>query len=1024
MRFGVLGRVQVWTTEGKSVPIPETKVRALLANLLVHQGRPASADRLIDDLWGDELPANPTSTLQLKISRLRQTLERAEPGGGRLVVSHPPGYLLTLQAGQSDADTFTDLITRAQHIRDPQIRADTLAEALALWHGPAYADFADDDFARSAARHLEEQRLTAQEARAEARLELGEHALLIGELGDLVAQHPLREGLRSIQIRALYRAGRQSEALASFSELCEQLAEELGLDPSPELIALQQAILRQEAALLPPTRGVPIQRITTIRSDTTSFVGRLGEIAKLRALLGETRVVTLTGPGGVGKTRLAIHVARGLKRQYPGGIWLVELADVKDGHHLASTVAASVRMPDISTRDPVAALVDYLADHRLLIILDNCEHLVEDCAALVSTLIGAAFQLRILVTSREPLGILGERIWPVPPLTTPGEGIPANRGGREYEAVALFRERAEAVGVTVGQSEAVGRLCRRLDGLPLAIELAVPWLRTLTVEELADRLDDRFALLERRHRDGVPRHRALRAAVDWSYDLCTERERVLWARLSVFAGGVSLEAAEAVCVDDYLTSDDILLGLAGLVDKSLVAREESDVDSRYVMLETIRQYGRDRLAGQADAVRRRHRDYYLQLAEAGARGWWGPHQRALLDRVRAERANISLALDYCATPSQARTGMRLAGALWWWWITRDLREGRRWLERLLRLDAAPSRERALALWVRGMIAADQGDAVETLTVAHEGVEVARAVGDTRSEAHNIHWVGMALWMQGKLPEAAAELERALRHYQHTDEQAAISMNVPSELGMILALLGDTRRGIELCEQSVAACGKVDERWTAGWSEWNLAVASWADGNRVATCAHTLRFLQYKRDLDDYFGIPFGLELAAWCAAADGDAERAATLLGASDKMWEPVGAPLFSWHALCDWSAGCRIRAREIITDQAFQRAYQRGQKLSVEGAVAYALNETSAVRGDADTRPDTDAAAAPVLRLLTPREEQVARLIADGRTNRQIAAQLVISERTVGGHIEHIMTKLDVASRTQIAVLVLKGSE
>ncbi|MFE9328814.1 LuxR C-terminal-related transcriptional regulator [Nocardia sp. NPDC052278] len=763
----------------------------------------------------------------------------------------------------------------------------------------------------------------------------------------------------------------------------------------------------------------------SLPSETTSFVGRRGETAKLRAVLADARVVTLTGPGGVGKSRLAIHVARGLERKRVGGAWLVELAELEDASLLASTVAASVRMPDISTRDLVAALVDYLADQQLLIIMDNCEHLIEECAALVSTLIEAAPRLRILATSREPLGITAERIWPVPPLSTPGEEDLTNwAGGQEYEAIALFQERAEAAGVSVGRSEAVGRLCQRLDGLPLAIELAVTWLRTLTVDELADRLDDRFALLEQRHRDSVPRHRTLRTVVDWSYDLCTEQERMLWARLSVFVGGVSLDAAEAVCAGDGLTLDEILPGLVGLVDKSILTREESNARSRYTMLETIRQYGRDRLSDEADAVRRRHRDYYLRLAEAGAREWWGPHQRALLDQVRPERANISLALEYCATPSQARTGMRLASALWWWWLTRDLREGRRWLERLLKLDTTPSRERAHALWACGLNTADQGDTVQALAPLREALEVARAVGDARAEAYASTWIGQALWMQGRLPEAVDELETALRHHRDSGEQSSISMIVPAQLGMVVALLGDPDRGIELGEQSVAACDKVGEHWSAGWADWDLAVACWANDNRAAARTRALASLRHKRDLDDQLGIPCGLELVAWCATADGDAEHAATLLGASDKMWEPVGAPLFSWRALRDWSAQCRVRAREIISDQAFRTAYRRGQKLSVADAVAYALDETPAVCDAASTRSATDTAAPPVLHLLSPREQQVARLVAGGRTNRQIAAELVISERTVGGHIEHIMTKLDVNSRTQIAALMLVGQQ
>ncbi|MEU5875990.1 BTAD domain-containing putative transcriptional regulator [Spirillospora sp. NPDC047279] len=429
MRFGVLGPLAVWTDDGRPVRIPELKVRALLADLLVHQGRPVPVDRLVADLWGERLPRNPINTLQTRVSQLRRALEEAEPGGRELVVSQSPGYLLRVDPQAVDTGRFHDLAARARTTDDLADTAAALAAALALWRGPAYADFGDEEFVRPAIGRLEEERLAVLEEHAEVRLELGEHRLLVGELGDLVTRYPLRERLRAVHLRALYRAGRQSEALAGYAEVRTRLADELGLDPSPELAALHEAMLRQDAALEPPR---PRPARTNLPAALTALVGRDGDLTEVTRLLDKSRLVTLTGPGGVGKTRLAVEAARNVREAFPDGVWLVELAGLEpaSGATPGEVVAAALGVRDDETGDLNGQLQRALKC-RILLVLDNCEHVVGPVAELAGSLLRGSPGLHVLATGQEPLGVEGETTRSVPPLD-------------EDAAVRLFAERAAA----------------------------------------------------------------------------------------------------------------------------------------------------------------------------------------------------------------------------------------------------------------------------------------------------------------------------------------------------------------------------------------------------------------------------------------------------------------------------------------------------------------------------------------------------------------------------------------------------
>ncbi|MFJ9546091.1 BTAD domain-containing putative transcriptional regulator [Streptomyces erythrochromogenes] len=705
MRISMLGALDVRGEDGSGVGVGGTRLRALLILLALEPGRVVSSELLIDGIWAEDPPAGAANALQALVSRLRRALP------GAVVESHPAGYRLAVEPDAVDVVRFERLASEGRGVlaRDPEAAARVLREALGLWRGPALLDVAGSDFFRAPVTRLSELRTAALEDRIEADLRVGRGRELTAELTSLVAEHPLRERLVGALMRALVAAGRPAEALTAYAAAREALAEELGADPSPELSALHTAVLRGEvpagaapapaAAAQSPAPAVQSTPptpapLTNLRSGLASFVGRDEDLAHVASLLGAFRLTTLTGPGGAGKTRLAVQSARPLLDRFPDGVWLVELAPLGAGADVAPAVlnALALREHGAAAGDPLDRLAAVLRTRTALLVLDNCEHLIEAAASLADRLLGECPGLRILATSREPLGLTGEALWPVHPLALPPRDADAAQA-LSYASVRLLNDRAAAArsgfAVTEETAAAVTRICRALDGMPLAIELAAARLRTMSVEQLAARLDDRFRLLTGGARSAPRQHRTLRAVVDWSWELLTEPERALLRRLAAFPGGATVEAAEGVCAGGPVEEYDVLDLVTSLADKSLLV---TDGDGRYWMLETIRAYGLDKLAeaGEEEAVRRAHAAYFTGLARAADPYLRRSEQLQWLARLTAEHDNLSAALRGAIAAGEARAAVRLvAAAGWYWWLSGHKADGGRLAAQALALPDRP-----------------------------------------------------------------------------------------------------------------------------------------------------------------------------------------------------------------------------------------------------------------------------------------------------------------------------------------------
>jgi predicted ATPase/DNA-binding CsgD family transcriptional regulator len=749
----------------------------------------------------------------------------------------------------------------------------------------------------------------------------------------------------------------------------------------------------------------------------TRLVGRRREVAEIHRLLSVSRLVTLTGVGGVGKTRLALEVAGQRRRVFADGAWWVELADLRSPDLLVVTAMRGIGLANPVTGD-AAELIEYVRERQLLLVLDNCEHLVGACAVLVDELLRAAPGLHVLATSREPLSVAGEHTFLVPPLSVPHEDAATVAGDpAQHEAVMLFAERAAAAApgfaVTAGNRQVVAAVCRKLDGLPLAIELAAGRVRALSPEQILHRLDDQYSVITGAGRARPSRHQTLQAAMDWSFQLCSEHERLLWVRLAVFAGGFDLDAVEAVCAGDELTREEVLEALIGLVDKSVVTREERGGRGRHRMLETVRQYGLHRpdAAVEVQQLRRTHRDYYLALAERFGREWFGPDQAEWIDRMRAEHANVRAALGFCFGDNrEAKSGLAIAGALWMYWVScGPLCEGRHWLDRGLLLHRQQCPERARALWACAYLAAGQGDIPAALPMLSECRRLADDIHDQVALSCAAYVLGM-IEMFGATPgRAVALLEESLAVERALTEPTPLGSLPQFGLAFANISVGNIDRGTELAEDCLTRCQAHGEHYVRSYALMALGMSEVLRGQIEPATAHMREEIKIKRELNDVVGIAWAIEVFAWMAAEEDDAVRSARLFGASRALWRALGAYLSGFEVYLRRHDQYENKVRITLGETAFLVAFQQGTQLSTDQAVAYACG----------THTPPPAPSAPPPAILTKREAQVAALVATGASNKQIADQLVISQRTAEGHVEHILAKLGFTSRAQIAAWI-----
>ncbi|MER6288768.1 ATP-binding protein [Streptomyces sviceus] len=670
--------------------------------------------------------------------------------------------------------------------------------------------------------------------------------------------------------------------------------------------------------------------------ELDGFVGRRAELPELARALDASRLVTVTGPGGIGKSRLAARVTGG-RRTPPDGVWRVELASVRDPEFVDYAVVETLGLTDHTARLPRETLLAHLAGRRLLLVLDGFEHLVDACATLVADLLGQVPGLAVLAVGRRPLRVAGEQLFVLGPLG-------------EDEAVELFAERAGRQGVTVGDDPHVRELCRRLDGIPLAIELAAGRLGALCPGQLLERLDDRFRLLTGGCRDTLPRHRTLRTAIGWSHELCTPEERLLWSRLSVFAGQFDLEAAEYVCSGGGLHSDDVLDVLSALLAQSVVAREETATGVRYRMLDTVRAYGTEWLEATGDAVRlrRRHRDWYVGLATWCELGWFSPRQNEVAARIEAELPNLRCALEYCLTaPDGAELGRHLAGSLWFCWVgCGRLSEGRHWLERSIELEPGHEHARLKALWVLGYVAILQGDTVPALAALEECRSEAERSANPTAVAYAEHRTGCLALVSDDMPRAERLLRSSLERYQEIGELNSNVLMAQVELAMARAFLGDLPDAVRLCEDVRRVCEDHGERWARSYALYVLAYAAWSEGDPARARELLTDCLACAHAFHDLLGSVLSIELLALVTVTGGDAAEAAVLQGAAASLWPSVGLPLFGSAHFNAPHELCETMVRERLGDERYEECVRQGRALGREAAVSRALGRAHPAAG------------------------------------------------------------------------------
>ena len=745
-----------------------------------------------------------------------------------------------------------------------------------------------------------------------------------------------------------------------------------------------------------------------LQPELTSIVGRDGDVARVVGLLAETRMITLTGPGGVGKTRLSREVGATARRRFEEGVWFVDLSEITDPALLVAALMSGLGKSRTAGAG-MAELTSFVGQRHLLLILDNCEHLTDACAELATDLLRSCPRIHVLATSREALRIHGEVVLDVPPLAVPSESE-----GRA-DAVALFEARAKQLNSQFAldetNAELVAELCRRLDGLPLAIELAAASTRFLSLEQLVSGASEGLPHDVPGSRSAPARHQSLHRAIAYSFDLCSEPARLLWSRLSVFRGGAELDAIEAVCVGDGLHSTTIWRAVCELVDKSVLVFS----GNRYRMLGVIQAFGRTRLreSGEEPKFQARHRDFFAALAADMGAGWFGSDQPALLERLSREQANIRAVLERAAgDPAEAETGLRIAVDLYAVWLGGALPgEGRHWLAKLLGVERIDQQARAPALWLHGFLLTIEGEIPAGIEILRQAEQLGAEIGDHATTAHAAQKRGLAELLRGNTSEGRELLERAVHLERAVEGFNPFLVDALLGLGVAYCNLDDSDRAFEVLLEAAGICEQHDEQLLLTWVTIHLGLAAYLSGRFDETEARVDDALGRLRTLHAPLGVSWTIEILAWTSLERGQLERASRLYGAARSLSAPFGQHLSGFPRLIQLHAGNLERTRQGLGRRSFDAAYDAGQRMTKEEIIAFALSHSDV--------PKVEGADTPPAYPLTPRERQIAELVADGMTNREIAALLVISPRTVDTHVEHILTKLDFGSRSQVAAML-----
>jgi predicted ATPase/DNA-binding SARP family transcriptional activator/DNA-binding CsgD family transcriptional regulator len=1042
------------------------KAASLVKLLALAPGHHLHREQVMEALW-------PNLGLRAASNNLRQALHVArrtlhpDPSVASRYLSLGSKQLALCPEGQLEVDVeaFERAAASARRSRDPA----AYRAAIELYSGELLPEDRYEEWAESRRQELRRKFISLltelaglyEERGGEVRLEPAVQALQ-----RVLAEEPADEAAHVGLMRLYAFSGRSEEALRQYGRFSEVLSSRLGVEPSASARTLREEITAGRfAATLAQPADSPAEEAARGRvkhnlpAARNGFVGREQEMLEVKRALAMTRLLTLTGAGGAGKTRLALEVARDLVGAYPDGVWLVELGPLSKGKLVPRAVAGAFGAKEEAGQPPTNTLVEALRLKEMLLVLDNCEHLVEAVARLVDVLLDSCSRLRILATSREALGVAGESRWPVPMLSVPDPRRSPTVGELERsEAARLFTERAQhrdpSFGLRPENVRAVAEICRRLDGVPLALELAAARVGLLSVEQISEKLQDSLTLLTAGDRTAVPRQRTLRGALDWSHDLLSEPEQKLFRRLSVFAGGWTLRAAEVVGSGDGVGRGEVLDFLSALVERSLVVSEPTaDGGLRYRLLEPVRQYAEEKLeeSRNAESVRRRHTEYFLNLAEEAKPELWGPEDNAWLERLEAEHDNLRTALSWALEREKSEPALRLAGALWRFWMTRGYyEEGRRWFEGALEKGGgAAARARVLA--GLGHLALWQGDHSRAETSAQEGLKLSKEAGLNNAIAADFLIIlGEAARTRGDSERAKELLEEALVLSREAGDQRCIAWSLGS-LANVSSSQGDHERAKKLYEEGLAQSRELGGVETIGVQLLSLGYEFLLEGDHERAAALNEEAATLLRNRGYRTGLEYALDNLGWAAlmrsdheraaelfkesivlckelgdkstfaesleglactaAAKGEAERAARLFGGAQGLFEAGG-----YHhtprerALREpYMADTRSRLDGAV----WETMFKDGRAMSLEEAIGYALSDEEDVVPSSPTPEQSRSEQPPAL---TRREEEVATLVARGLTNRQIASELHLSERTVENHVSNILDKLRLVSRAEIA--------